>query len=254
MNLSEFLLPTVEWNHQTWYAGHFYSGRSKSSAAFDPKKNGRAHTGHDQAAPWGTPIVAPADGTVIRAKYSSGIGHNVVIDHGDVFIDVPAVGAATFGETATLFSRHGHMAPDRWWQKKRFFVKAGDVVEQGALLGIVGSSGASAGPHNHTSITVGVPEYQSWKKDKHIDPELVYTGTSPGYYYLDGGIPLEAVKGLQRLVTGQGYDPGPIDGRWGTRTEDAWEAYMADSLSSSGGTPNLTFETVEVVRTINLGD
>ncbi len=61
---------------------------------------------------------------------------------------------------------------------------------------------------------------------------------------------MEAVKGLQRLVAGFGFNPGPIDGIWGTKTEDAWQAYMEAALVPGGG---ITYETTPVVSKIIQG-
>jgi hypothetical protein len=86
------------------------------------------HAGLDFAAPIGTPIYATADGTVTDAGYNSGgFGNRVVIDHG-------------FGYE-TLY---GHM----------YKVKAriGQKVKRGEVIGYVGSTGKSTGPHCHYEV------------------------------------------------------------------------------------------------------
>lgn len=91
----------------------------------------RYHTGLDMAAPYGTPIYAARSGQVEVAGWSSwGYGYHVIIDHG--------------GGVETLY---GHMS--------RFVVSAGEWVERGQLIGYVGSTGWSTGPHLHFEVRVG---------------------------------------------------------------------------------------------------
>jgi len=87
----------------------------------------RYHAGIDLAAPLGTPVRAARDGLVVRAGWWGTYGYVVVIDHGD--------GAET---------RYAHLSS--------FAVAAGDAVRQGDVIGAVGSTGASTGPHLHFEI------------------------------------------------------------------------------------------------------
>jgi len=91
----------------------------------------RFHTGIDLAAPYGTPIVAAKAGQVEVAGWSSvGYGFHVVLDHG--------------GGVQTLYA---HMS--------RVAVRAGQWVEAGQVIGYVGSTGWSTGPHLHFEVRVG---------------------------------------------------------------------------------------------------
>ncbi|UZX15145.1 peptidoglycan DD-metalloendopeptidase family protein [Thermus sp. PS18] len=91
----------------------------------------RFHTGIDLAAPYGTPIVAAKAGQVEVAGWSSvGYGFHVVLDHG--------------GGVETLYA---HMS--------RIAVRAGQWVEAGQVIGYVGSTGWSTGPHLHFEVRVG---------------------------------------------------------------------------------------------------
>ena len=90
----------------------------------------RYHTGIDLAAPYGTPIVAAKAGQVAVAGWSSwGYGFHVVVDHG--------------GGVETLYA---HMS--------RLAVRAGQWVEAGQVIGYVGSTGWSTGPHLHFEVRV----------------------------------------------------------------------------------------------------
>lgn len=89
----------------------------------------RRHNGVDLAAPTGTPIYATADGIVGRADWFSSYGLYVSIDHG-----------------ADLETRYAHMS--------RLAVAAGERVRKGDVIGYVGSTGRSTGPHLHYEVRV----------------------------------------------------------------------------------------------------
>ena len=84
---------------------------------------GRLHAGIDISAPIGTPIYAAKAGTVLVAGTQSGYGTTIVLDHGDM---------------STLY---GHQS--------RLAVGQGERVGQGDLIGYVGNTGRSTGPHVH---------------------------------------------------------------------------------------------------------
>ncbi len=89
----------------------------------------RAHKGIDLAAPTGTPIYATADGTVGKAEWFSSYGLFVALQHG--------------GELET---RYAHMS--------RIAVAPGQRVRKGEVIGYVGSTGRSTGPHLHYEVRV----------------------------------------------------------------------------------------------------
>jgi murein DD-endopeptidase MepM/ murein hydrolase activator NlpD len=91
---------------------------------------GRLHAGIDIAAPSGTPIGAAIAGTVIYSSWQSGYGNVVIISHG--------------GGLSTLY---GHQS--------RLGVSLGQVVGQGQIIGYVGSTGHSTGPHVHFETRYG---------------------------------------------------------------------------------------------------
>lgn len=92
------------------------------------------HPGVDIAAPRGTPILSSADGVVTFAEWHGGLGKAVVIEHG-------------LGVSST----YGHLS--------RILVPEGIRVARGTVIGLVGSSGRSTGPHLHYEIQMdGKPQ------------------------------------------------------------------------------------------------
>jgi len=85
------------------------------------------HEGLDFSAPTGTPILAASGGVVLDARYHAGYGNMVEIDHGD-----------------GLVSRYAHA--------RKLLVSAGDLVERGQPIALVGSTGRSTGPHLHFEV------------------------------------------------------------------------------------------------------
>jgi murein DD-endopeptidase MepM/ murein hydrolase activator NlpD len=107
-------------------------------------KDIRFHQGLDFTAPIGTPIYATADGVVQMAGFNTdGYGNKVVINHGYGY--------------QTLY---GHMV--------RVKVKAGQNIKRGEVIGYIGNTGKSTGPHCH---------YEVIKRNIKVDP--VY------YFYND---------------------------------------------------------------------
>ena len=89
----------------------------------------KGHKGVDLAAPTGTPIYATADGTVSRADWFSSYGQFISIEHG-----------------ADMQTRYAHLS--------RMVVNEGDTVKKGELIGYVGSTGRSTGPHLHYEVRI----------------------------------------------------------------------------------------------------
>jgi murein DD-endopeptidase MepM/ murein hydrolase activator NlpD len=113
-------------------------------------KTTKMHPGIDFTAPQGTPIYATADGVVKMAGFSDGgYGNHVIINHGYGY--------------ETLY---GHMV--------RVKARAGQKVKRGEIIGYVGSTGKSTGPHCH---------YEVHKNGQKIDPiYFFYNDLSPDQY------------------------------------------------------------------------
>lgn len=104
------------------------------TSTFGPRRdpvNGRmaVHYGLDMADPMGTPVMAPAPGTVVFAGFSGHYGRLIEIDHG-------------FG----VRTRYGHL--------KAFKVVKGQKVGFREVIGLLGNSGRSTGPHVHYEVLV----------------------------------------------------------------------------------------------------
>lgn len=103
---------------------------SDYSVRLDPYTGEKVmHEGIDVAAGLGTPVRAPADGTVVFAGQEGGYGHVLVLDHG-------------YG----LKTRYGHLS--------RIDVKLGEKVKRGDFIAAVGNTGRSTGPHLHYEVRV----------------------------------------------------------------------------------------------------
>lgn len=100
------------------------------------QKRWKAHLGTDYAAPYGTPIVSTANGTVIASGYTSGNGNYVKVRHNSKYT-----------------TQYLHMT-------KRA-VRNGQTVKQGDVIGYVGSTGLATGPHVC---------YRFWVNGRQVDP------------------------------------------------------------------------------------
>ena len=96
---------------------------------------------------YGSPIYAANDGIVYRAKYgTTSIGYHVILKHDNEYYTV-----------------YGHLS--------KIKVKEGDRVSKGDIIGEMGSTGRSSGPHLHFAVYIGVP-YASGSR--HFNPLLLY--------------------------------------------------------------------------------
>lgn len=101
----------------------------------------RMHTGIDYAAPIGTKILAPSDGVVSFTGWKGGYGHTIMLTH--------ANGVETL---------YGHMSA------YISGVHVGKAVKAGDVIGLVGSTGRSTGPHLHYEVRIG---------GQHVNPATI---------------------------------------------------------------------------------
>ncbi len=97
------------------------------------------HAGMDIDGERGDTVIAPANGTVIKAGWTGGYGNMIEIDHGN-----------------GLSTRYGHLS--------KIEIQVGDTIQRGQLIGLVGSTGRSTGPHLH---------YELRLNDKSINPRFL---------------------------------------------------------------------------------
>lgn len=87
----------------------------------------RFHEGMDFSADTGTPVYVTGDGVVKTAGWESGYGNSIVVDHGYNYV-----------------TRYAHLS--------KILVKPGQTVKRGDLIGNVGNTGKSTGPHLHYEV------------------------------------------------------------------------------------------------------
>lgn len=102
------------------------------------QESGR-HSGLDIAAAEGTPVVASNQGVVVLARQLNVTGNTIILDHG-----------------LNLFSSYSHLA--------KIDVELGEQVQRGQVIGAVGNTGFSTGPHLHWAVSIG---------GVFVDPHLV---------------------------------------------------------------------------------
>jgi murein DD-endopeptidase MepM/ murein hydrolase activator NlpD len=157
---------------------------SRISSVFNPRRKHpvlntiRAHRGVDYAAPTGTPIRAAGAGRVQFRGVKGGFGNAVEVAH--------AGGVVT---------RYGHMS--------RFAkgLASGQKVDQGQVIGYVGSTGLASGPHLH---------FEYIERGVYIDPQQAIRRGEPGPPIAPGeraAFDLQSAPLLARLETGPGQAP-----------------------------------------------
>ena len=153
---------------------------TRISSVFNPRRvhplsgRVRAHKGVDYAAPTGTPIYAAGDGRIEFAGRKGGYGNAVIIDHG-----------------RGITTLYGHMS--RFGKAAR----GGRAVKQGELIGYVGSTGASTGPHLH---------YEYRVKGVHKDPSTIPLPRTeiPSQYLAEFRSQAEVALARLELTSGRG--------------------------------------------------
>ncbi len=114
----------------TWPTPGYSAITSSYGMRFHPiLKTRKLHTGVDIGAPSGAKIVAADTGKVLFVGWQGGYGQTIIIDHG--------------GDMSTLYAH-----------QSRFAVSSGQTVVKGQVIGYVGSTGWSTGPHLHFEVRI----------------------------------------------------------------------------------------------------
>ncbi|MEX2460111.1 MAG: M23 family metallopeptidase [Paenibacillaceae bacterium] len=121
-------------------------GRLSTPYGYTRYVNGKydgSHTAIDLAAPTGTEVHATNDGIIVLAEPLYLTGNSIYLDHG-----------------MNLFSQYAHLS--------KLLVKTGDIVKKGDVIGWVGTTGFSTGPHLHFTFWIG---------NKPVNPNLFFDTT-----------------------------------------------------------------------------
>jgi len=118
---------------------------ARLSSSFGMRKHpilgfNKMHKGTDFAAPEGTPIMASGDGKVVRARWCGGGGNCIKINHNSTY--------------STVYAHLKNFARG---------IKEGVKVKQGQIIGYVGSTGLSTGPHLHYEVIINGKKVNSQK-------------------------------------------------------------------------------------------
>ncbi|MDP1555527.1 MAG: M23 family metallopeptidase [Hyphomonas sp.] len=151
--LGGFLPPSASPPSSPFGPERRYTGVSKTSGK--PCESVSVHLGHDYAAPPGSPVLAPAPGTVTLAD------PDLYYEGGTVFLD------------------HGHGWLTILMHLSEVSVAAGDRVEAGQVIAKSGDTGRSSGPHLHWGVKWRNPVSTDRDGDFYIDPALLLAWTPP---------------------------------------------------------------------------
>lgn len=118
---------------------------ARLSSSFGMRKHpisgfNKMHQGTDFAAPMGTPIIASGSGTITRAKWCGGGGNCIKIKHNSTY--------------ETIYAHMKSFAKG---------IKVGKKIRQGQIIGYVGSTGISTGPHLHYEVIINGKKVNSQK-------------------------------------------------------------------------------------------
>ena len=156
------------------------------------------HQGMDFPQRTGTLVRANGRGVIINRGYTRKAGNFVEIRHDN---------------GATIFSCHFHTL--------NHTPAVGTRVDEGTIIGEVGSTGNSSGPHLHQENSNWQTTGGYWAV---VDSSRSIGG---GGNESSGNMTTRPLKDIQTALLAKGYDPGAIDGIWGPKTKDAVKAFQA---------------------------
>jgi hypothetical protein len=183
---------------------------------YDPMtKAQRFHSGVDIAAPTGSPVYAPEAGVVAFSGQYGGYGEVVVLQH-----------------ASGLYTLYGH--------NSQRMVLAGQAVDRGQLLALVGSTGRATGPHLHFEVrngnqTINPIEYLT---------ALENTGNTSGLASTQGGVAPSAMTARQAESLPIGGPELPMEGE----APSAYEARPFMPRAQKASSPNKTVELLQGSR------
>jgi murein DD-endopeptidase MepM/ murein hydrolase activator NlpD len=140
---ASIIVPEITWPTNSRIIVSGYGHRKPSCSQCSSN-----HKGVDFTPGRGTPVYAAMDGIVSRVEYGGSFGMHVYIEHIAVIND-------KFERWQTVYA---HLEDGSVPEK----IKVGAIVEAGAVIGLVGNTGTSTGPHLHFEILV---------EGEHVDPE-----------------------------------------------------------------------------------
>ena len=170
---------------QPWPEGYSVNSRSPYGYRRDPITGRRKfHHGIDVALPVGTPLTAPANGTIVHKGSGASGGFTLIIQH-----------------APNLFTVYYHL------QKPSHLNKGTRVVE-GEKVALSGDTGRSTGPHLHFEVR------KSRRWGNTVDPMPFFSkADNPRPLVTDGILGRNTWSALGRMLTAKGYYKGAITGR-----------------------------------------
>ena len=146
------------------YLPSLWPVRGRLTAGFGDRMDpfngeGTFHSGVDISTGFGEEVRAAADGIVVAADRNAGYGRVVVVDHG-----------------AGITTWYAHLSAYR--------VAAGQAVQRGDIIGYVGSSGRSTGPHLHYEVRLYDAPVNPWRFLRH---DRFYTARTIAWTANGGG-------------------------------------------------------------------
>lgn len=143
----------------------------------------RMHKGVDYAARTGTPIMAAGDARVVSAGWQGGYGNAVVLDHGRGY--------------STLY---GHMS-------RIGKIRPGQRIAQGTVIGYVGSTGMSTGPHLHYEFRVNGVHRNPLSIT--MPPPEPLSGNALAQFRAQTSVALARIQKVENIIYADASEPSP---------------------------------------------
>jgi len=183
---------------QPWPKPYTVNKNSPYGYRTDPITGRRKfHHGIDVALPVGTPLIAPADGTIVHKGSGASGGNTLIIQH-----------------APDLHSVYYHL-------QKLSHLPKGTRVVKGEKVALSGNTGRSTGPHLHFEIR------KSRRWGDTVDPMPFFSkADNPHLLVPDGILGRNTWSAIARMLTAKGYYKGPITGRKDRTLVRALQAFL----------------------------